>query len=69
MNLLEHYIKEILEIEDLTNKYGNIFADDIKEPVYKIKMIVNCYGNKETVEVMWLKSQYEANIQRGYFLA
>lgn len=68
MNLLEHYIKEVLEIEDVTNKYPEIF-DDINEPIYKIKMIVDCYGNKETVEVMWLQSQYETNMQRGYFFA
>ena len=68
MNLLEHYIEEVLEIEDVTNEYLEIFAN-IKEPVYRIKMNVNCYGSTETVEVMWLKSQYETNMQRGYFFA
>ena len=68
MNLLEHYIKEVLEVENVTNKYPEIF-DIVNEPIYEIKMIVNCYGSKETVEVIWLKSQYETNMQRGYFLA
>lgn len=68
MNLLEHYIEEVLTIEDITNKCPEFF-DVVKEPIYKIKMIVNCYGNKETVEVMWHKTKYEANINRGYYLA
>jgi hypothetical protein len=68
MNLLEHYIEEVLEIEDITNKYLEIF-DIVKEPLYRIKMIVSCYGNKEIVEVMWSKSQYETNINKGYYLA
>ena len=68
MNLLEHYIEKVLEIEDVTNKYFEIF-DIVKEPIYKIKMIVNCYGSKEVVENMWTKSQYETNINRGYYFA
>lgn len=68
MNLLEHYIEEILEIEDITNKCPEFF-DVVKEPIYQIKMIVNCYGNKEAVEVMWSKSQYETNINKGYYFA
>ncbi len=68
MNLLEHYIKEVLEIEDVTNKYIEIF-NIIKEPIYKVKMIINCYGNKEIVEVVWSKRQLEFHIQKGYYMA
>ena len=68
MNLLEHYIEEVLEINDITNKYPEIF-EYTNEPIYEVTMIVNCYGNKETVKVMWAQSAYENNIQRGYFFA
>lgn len=68
MNLLEHYIEKILEIENITNKCPEFF-DVAKEPIYQITMIINCYGRKETVEVIWIKSQYEDNIQKGYYLA
>lgn len=68
MNLLDYYIEEVLEIEDITNNYLEIFAD-VKEPIYRIKMNIDCYGNKETVEVIWFKSQYETNMQKGYYLA
>lgn len=68
MNLLEHYIEEVLEIEDVTNKYLKIFSG-INEPIYKIKMVINCYGNKEEIENIWHKSEYEYNIKKGYYLA
>lgn len=68
MNLLEHYIEEVLAIEDITNKCPEFF-EVVNEPIYRIKMIVNCYGNKEIVEVVWSKSYYESNAQRGYFFA
>lgn len=68
MNLLEHYIKEVLWVEDATNNYHSLFST-IDEPIYKIKMVVNCYGCKTTEEVVWSKSLYEANIKRGYYLA
>ncbi len=68
MNLLEHYIKEVLEIEDITNKCPEFFKV-VNEPIYRIKMIVNCYGNKEIVENVWTKTHYESSIERGYYLA
>lgn len=68
MNLLEHYIEKVLEVEDVTNKYQEFF-DIVNEPIYEIKMVVNCYGNKDTVEVVWRKTEYETNINRGYYFA
>lgn len=68
MNLLGHYIEEVLEIEDVTNNYHSLFGT-IDEPIYKIKMVVSCYGNKTTEEVRWRKGLYEANIKKGYYLA
>ncbi len=70
MNLLEHYINEVISVEDVTNNYHSLLGNiTIDEPIYKIKMVVNCYGNRETVEVTWRKGLYEANIERGYYLA
>lgn len=68
MNLLEHYIEKVVWIEDVTNQFMDLF-EIIDEPIYKVKMVVNCYGNKETVEMMWHKAEYETNIQRGYYFA
>lgn len=70
MNLLEHYINEVISVEDVTNNYHSLFGIiTIDEPIYKIKMVVNCYGNKTTEEVIWRKGLYESNIKRGYYLA
>lgn len=68
MNLLEHYIKNVICIEDITDNYQRKFGT-VDEPIYRIKMTVNCYGCKTTEEVVWRKSTYETNIQKGYYLA
>lgn len=73
MNLVEHYIEEVLSVTDITNDYketAKIFYTDIviDEPVYEVKMRVNCYGHKETVVIIWDKSEYEKNIEQGYYL-
>lgn len=74
MNLLEHYINEILSVKDITNEYierMKIFHEDVftNEPLYEVEMNINCYGIKESVKVIWSKSEYEYNMQKGYYLA
>lgn len=68
MNLVEHYIEKILSIEDVTNKMSEIIKD-LDEPMYEIKMVVDCYGIVTTEEVIWRKSEYEKNMKIGYYLA
>ena len=73
MNLIEHYIKEVLSVKDITEEYKEIikvYYEDIviDEPVYEVKMKINCYGREETVIVVWDKSEYEGNINRGYYM-
>lgn len=68
MNLVEHYIEKVISIEDVTNKMSKIIKD-LDEPMYEIKMIVDCYGRVTTEEVIWRKSEYEKNMEIGYYLA
>lgn len=62
MNLLKHYIKDILE------------ETRIKAPEWsndkwvKVKMIINCYGNVETVENIYLVDVWENIKKKGYYM-
>ena len=74
MNLLEHYINEVLSVKDITEEYTTRmkrFNEGffIGEPIYEVEMDINCYGRKEVVIEIWTKSEYEAHVQRGYYMA
>ena len=72
-NLVEIYIKEILLVKDITDEYATRmkrFNSDffIEEPIYEVTMNVDCYGNKESVVKIWTKSEYETNVEKGYYM-
>ena len=74
MNLIEHYINNVLSVKDITEEYTTRmkrFNEDffIGEPIYEVEMDINCYGREEVVIEIWTKSEYEAHVQRGYYLA
>lgn len=74
MNLIEHYINNVLSVRDITEEYTirmKRFNKDffIGEPIYEVEMDINCYGVKEVVIEVWTKSEYEAHVQRGYYMA
>lgn len=60
MNLLEHYIIEIKNIE--TKKYGN-------NEYYVVTMIVDCYGRVEEATHMFTLSEWERAKKEGFYLA
>ena len=65
MNLLEHYIKEIISVEDL-----RIDEEWAKGKSYvKVKMVISCYGHIETVERISTKKEWIEAESNGYYLA
>ena len=54
MNLLEHYIKEIHNVEDVSDKYDKAIQKKPKEPLYEVDITVDCYGVVER-----MKKNYE----------
>ena len=74
MNVLEHYIKEVISVEDVTEewekymqeKYPNFIEND---PMLQISMIINCYGQTEGTTKMFHKSQWEKIQEQGYYMA
>lgn len=69
MNLLEHYIKEIHSVHDVSDEFEKATGSKPKEPLYEIDITVNCYGVVERKRKIMSKSDFEQAKKQGYFLA
>ena len=69
MNLLEHYIKEIHNVQDVSDKYEEAIGHKPKEPLYEVDITVDCYGVVERMKKIMSKSALEQAKKQGYFLA
>ena len=69
MNLLEHYIKEIHSVQDISDKYEKAIRQKPKEPLYEVDITVDCYGVVERMRKIMSKSALEQAKKQGYFLA
>ena len=69
MNLLEHYIKEIHSVQDISDKYKKAIGHKPKEPLYEVDVTVDCYGVVERKRSIMSKSEFEQAKKQGYFLA
>ena len=69
MNLLEHYIKEIHSVQDVSDKYEKAIGRKPKEPLYEVDVTVDCYGVVERKRRFMNKSEFEQAKKQGYFLA
>lgn len=70
MNILEHYIVEILEKRPLNEKetgWAENAGRDPKDYIY-VKWIYNCYGSKQTTDDYYIKSDWEKIEACGYAL-
>ena len=61
MNLLEHYIDEIIKETKRKTQYGT----DIVE----VEMVIDCYGVRERTTHMFLPSEWEKAKKDGYYMA
>ena len=59
MNLLEHYIKEIHNVQDVSDKYEKAIRHKPKEPLYEVDITVDCYGVVERMKKIMSKSEFE----------
>ena len=69
MNLLEHYIKEIHNVQDVSDKFEKATESELKEPLYEVDVTVDCYGVVEQTRKIMSKSALEQAKKQGYFLA
>ena len=69
MNLLEHYIKEIHSIKDITNKFTENCGYVPNEPLLEVDLTYDCYGIIERSKMTFWKSNFEMVKNEGYFMA
>ena len=75
MNLLEHYIKEIISVEDVTKEWENFMRKDDpnfveNDPMLKVEMIVSCYSNMIYGTIKTLhQSEWDKIQEQGYYMA
>ena len=69
MNLLEHYIKEIHSVQDVSDKFARATGRKPEEPLYEVDITVDCYGVVERTRKIMSKSEFEQAKKQGYFLA
>lgn len=68
MNILKHYIKEVYSVEDVTEameEHGIVVGD---ERFFRVRMRVDCYGNKSDTEEIFRASEWEEAKKKGYFI-
>ena len=74
MNLLEHYIKEIISVEDVTKEWEDFMRKDDpnfieNDPMLKVEMIVSCYSNMIYGIIKTLhKSEWDKIQKQGYYM-
>ena len=69
MNLIEHYVKTIHEVRDVTNDFKKRTGYTPKEALYEVTMDVNCMGNTEKKTKQFFATEWNTVKERGYYLA
>lgn len=69
MNLLEHYIKEVYSVEDITEEFKKKVGHSPCRPMVKVNMRVNCYGREEDTESTFFIDEWQEAQQKGYYMA
>lgn len=64
MNLLEHYIVEVISVEPYTAEWTKKFDNEF----LKIKVVTDCYGNVKEHETVESKDKWEKIKKQGYFM-
>ena len=63
MNLLEHYIIEVLNINELQ------MPEHIKEYYVEVEVFCDCWGSKRVYKHVTTRNNWIRELKQGYFLA
>ena len=75
MNLLEHYIKKVISVKDVTQEWEKYMQEEEDpnfietDPMLQISMIINCYGQTKETTKMCHKSEWDKIQEQGYYMA
>jgi len=68
MNLLEHYIEEIYDVDTVDIKSGD--SNNIVISFVQVDMMVECYGRHQRVQTSFANmEEWEAVKEQGYYMA
>ena len=59
MNLLEHYIIDVIKITDL----------DVFSSLIEVKALCDCWGDKRVYTHVTTRENWERELKQGYFIA
>lgn len=68
MNILGKYIKEIYSVEDVTEEMKAHGISTGDERFFRVRMSVDCYGNKSVKKQIFRASEWEEAKKKGYFM-
>ena len=73
MNVLEHYIKEVISVEDVTEEWEKCMQEEDSnfvetDPMLQVAIIVNCYGQTTVTTKMFHKSEWDKIQEQGYYM-
>ena len=68
MNLLEHYIKEIHSVTDITSKVIERCGYEPSEPLLEVDLTYDCYGVVMRNKRIFRESDFEIAKKQGYFM-
>ena len=74
MNLLEHYIKKVISVVDVTKEWEKCMQEEDPnfaetDPMLEIKVLVNCMGVEEYNILRRHKSEWDKIQEQGYYMA
>ena len=74
MNLLEHYIKKVISVVDVTKEWEKCMQEEDPnfvetDPMLQVAIIVNCYGQTTGITEMFHKSEWDKIQEQGYYMA
>lgn len=69
---LKYKIEDIIQVEDVTEKYEEgvkLFDPNYKadEPRLQVTLRVTCYGTFDLIKKIWKQSDFEKYKKQGYF--
>lgn len=68
MNLLEHYVKEIHSVADITEEFSKHCGYIPDESLLRVNLTEDCYGiTKRTTKSFW-QSDFETIKKQGYYM-
>ena len=75
MNLLEHYIKKVISVVDVTKEWEKYMQEEEDpnfietDPMLEIKVLVNYMGVEEYNILWYHKSEWDKIQEQGYYIA